>query len=176
MSRPGGRGGETRRGRSGLHRARWWATPTRGDPRDSATENRPPSVRAVRVKRWCKRPPAFRVTGTARQTPPGARSRRGACSSRERSRAARPSSRVDRTRSSATAALDGWSPTAAPRGARGQNPAYRPAHPSGPQGSTGIPVGTTTLDSARGDDVTFQPPTRQTHPVEAYHQAWTLLE
>ena len=42
MSRPGGRGGVTRRGRSGLHRARWWATPTRGDPRDSATENRPP--------------------------------------------------------------------------------------------------------------------------------------
>src|SRR3954464_6234867 len=42
MSRPGGRDGETRRGRSGLHRARWWATPTRGDPRDSATENRPP--------------------------------------------------------------------------------------------------------------------------------------
>src|SRR5262245_13225287 len=31
-----------RRGRSGLHRARWWVTPTRGDPRDSATENRPP--------------------------------------------------------------------------------------------------------------------------------------
>ena len=24
--------------------------------------------------------------------------------------------------------------------------------------------------------MTFQPPTRQTHPVEAYHQAWTLLE
>ena len=42
MSRPGGRGEETRRGRSGLHRARWWVTPTRGDPRDSATENRPP--------------------------------------------------------------------------------------------------------------------------------------
>jgi len=32
MSWPGGREGrETgRRGRSGLHRARWWATPTRG--------------------------------------------------------------------------------------------------------------------------------------------------
>ena len=32
----------TRRGKSGLLRARWWVTPTRGDPRDSATENRPP--------------------------------------------------------------------------------------------------------------------------------------
>ena len=30
------------RGRSGLHRAGWWLTATRGDPRDSATENRPP--------------------------------------------------------------------------------------------------------------------------------------
>ena len=34
-----------------------------------------PGVTAVRVKRWCKRPPASRVTATARQTPPGARSR-----------------------------------------------------------------------------------------------------
>ncbi len=47
MSWPGDRGpshpwGEAGRGRSGLHRAGWWVTPTRGDPRDSATENRPP--------------------------------------------------------------------------------------------------------------------------------------
>ena len=44
-SRPGGRVGAFghRRGKSGLHRAGWWVTPTRGDPRDSATENRPPS-------------------------------------------------------------------------------------------------------------------------------------
>src|SRR5262245_66442460 len=63
------------RGKSGLHRARWWVTPTRGDPRDSATENRPPLPGEVRVKRWCKRPPATRATGSARQTPPGARSR-----------------------------------------------------------------------------------------------------
>lgn len=61
----------------------------------------------VRVKRWCKRPPAVRVTGPARQTPPGARSNSA------RSRAARPSARVDRTRPPATAALDGWSPNGA---------------------------------------------------------------
>jgi hypothetical protein len=30
------------RGTSGLHRAGWWPTATRGDPRDSATESRPP--------------------------------------------------------------------------------------------------------------------------------------
>ena len=34
--------GNHRRGRSGLRRAGWWPTATRGDPRDSATENRPP--------------------------------------------------------------------------------------------------------------------------------------
>ncbi len=68
-SRPGGRVGvrAPRRGTSGLHRAGWLATPTRGDPRDSATENRPPRrSRPVRVKRWCKRPPAPGVTRAAR--------------------------------------------------------------------------------------------------------------
>ena len=48
----------------------------------------------VRVKRRCKRPPAFRVTGTARQTPPGARSRRARAGNRtnprRRLRVARP--------------------------------------------------------------------------------------
>ena len=34
------------RGTSGLHRAGWWLTATRGDPRDSATENRPPGASA----------------------------------------------------------------------------------------------------------------------------------
>ena len=112
------------RGRSGLPRAGRWATPTRSDPRDSATENRPPeAVLEVRVKRWCKRPPAIRVTGPARQTPPGARSNSA------RSRAARPSARVDRTRPAATPVLDRWSPNGAPQGTREQNPAYRPAPP-----------------------------------------------
>ena len=44
-SRPGGRvpGCEAPvRGTSGLHRARCWVTPSRGDPQDSATESRPP--------------------------------------------------------------------------------------------------------------------------------------
>src|SRR6476620_4119117 len=35
------------RGRSGLRRAGRWATPTRGNPRDSATENRPPEAVAL---------------------------------------------------------------------------------------------------------------------------------
>ena len=62
--------GNHRRGRSGLRRAGWWPTATRGDPRDSATENRPPLHRSAgggaRVKRWCKRPPAAWVTRSAR--------------------------------------------------------------------------------------------------------------
>ena len=50
-SRPDGRVGTfgSRRGKSGLHRARWWVTPTRGDPRDSATERRPPPIRFGRA-------------------------------------------------------------------------------------------------------------------------------
>ena len=45
--RPSARGG----GKSGLRRARWSLTATRGDPRESATETIPPSARRVRVKR-----------------------------------------------------------------------------------------------------------------------------
>ena len=66
------------RGRSGLHRAGCWLTASRGDPQDSATENRPPMAgpkgpAQVRVKRCGKSAPASGATRTARQTPPGAR-------------------------------------------------------------------------------------------------------
>ena len=37
-------GGDPCRGTSGLHRAGWWVTPTRGNPRESATESRPPPL------------------------------------------------------------------------------------------------------------------------------------
>jgi len=36
--------GAGRRGKSGLHRAGWLSTTTRREPRDSATENRPPAA------------------------------------------------------------------------------------------------------------------------------------
>jgi hypothetical protein len=50
VSRPGGRGAGPgdrgrRRGRSGLHRAGCWRDASRGDPQESATENRPPMGR-----------------------------------------------------------------------------------------------------------------------------------
>ena len=86
------------------------------------------------MKRWCKRPPAPPVTGVARQTPPGARP------DRERSRAARPSSRVGRDgdrphagrerrgRRRRRPEMDGRTPPPVRR-RRGQDPAYRPARP-----------------------------------------------
>ena len=76
-------------GKSGHRRAGCWLTARGGDPTDSATESRPPRAlgRAVRVKRCGKSAPAIRVTGSARQTPPGARPNRRA-SSRQRERRA----------------------------------------------------------------------------------------
>ena len=69
VSRPGGRGRDRfgpGRGRSGLHRAGCWLTASRGDPQESATENRPPMAAPpaqVRVKRCGKSAPAVRATG-----------------------------------------------------------------------------------------------------------------
>lgn len=76
------------------------------------------------MKRWGKSPPATRVTGTARQTPPGARSRscRPRRTMRARPRAARPSARVDCWRLSATAVVDGWSPPGCPERVPGTEP------------------------------------------------------
>ena len=42
------------RGTSGLHRARCWVTPSRGDPQDSATESRPPMATGPRIGRTGK--------------------------------------------------------------------------------------------------------------------------
>ncbi len=73
----------------------------------------------VRVKRWSKSPPAPRATGTARQTPPGARP------DSVRPRAARPSTRVGRRRPSATAVVDRWSPITEPGLQVGPSPICR---------------------------------------------------
>ena len=85
-------------GKSGHRRAGCWLTARGGDPTDSATESRPPrvSVRgpAARVKRCGKSAPAVRVTGPARQTPPGARPNRRASPRQRGRRVARPGPRV----------------------------------------------------------------------------------
>ncbi len=131
-SRPGGRvpapSRERRRpvrGTSGLHRARCWVTPSRGDPQESATENRPPMAwRHVqaRVKRCGKSAPAPGATRAARQTPPGARPDRGRTARPTGAQAPRPPGRplepAGNRRPRGMAAPGPYGP--------GQNPAYRP--------------------------------------------------
>src|ERR1700709_1112489 len=55
------------RGKSGHHRAGWSVTPTRGNPRDSATENTPPTAAResgpARLKRCGKSAPGPRGPG-----------------------------------------------------------------------------------------------------------------
>jgi len=82
--------------------------------------NRPPVFVLVRVKRCGKSAPALRVTGAARQTPPGARSKAAPVTVllRRCLRAARPSLRVDRSRPPVTVDPDGWSPASARTGHR----------------------------------------------------------
>ena len=63
-------------GKSELRRAGWSLTATGGDPKESATENIPPAIWQVRVKRRGKSSPVSRVTGKAWQTPSGARPNR----------------------------------------------------------------------------------------------------
>ena len=52
-------------GKSELRRAGWSLTATGGDPKESATENIPPAIWQVRVKRRGKSSPVSRVTGKA---------------------------------------------------------------------------------------------------------------
>ena len=47
LCRLSNRGGTSLRGKSGHHRARWSVTPTRGNPRESATEITPPKPEAA---------------------------------------------------------------------------------------------------------------------------------
>ena len=49
LSRPDHRVVEIHRGKSGLHRAKRWVTPTRSNPRESATESKPPAFMKVKV-------------------------------------------------------------------------------------------------------------------------------
>ena len=92
----------------------WRLTAAGGDPRESATENKPPrlgfGLRAVRVKRCGKSAPRVLVTRAARQTPPGARPNRGG---RERGNPARkpvfrPAARVGCSRRLAIGVPDEW--------------------------------------------------------------------
>ena len=87
------------------------------------------------MKRWCKRPPALRATGAARQTPPGARSRsrRPARAPGARTFEGGPPECAGRSLEAAGNGRRRWMVApGAPRGSPGQNPAYRPARPHHP--------------------------------------------
>ncbi len=86
----------------------------------------------VRVKRWCKRPPAFRVTGAARQTPPGARSRGWEASASCLRRRVACSMSAGRPHETVGNGSPRWMITNAlsvRRGRGSQDPAYRPTRP-----------------------------------------------
>jgi hypothetical protein len=96
-------GGMQKGGKSGLRRARCWVTPSPGDGKESATENRPPSQS---LSDWA------RVKRRGKSSPLRWRQRRHGKPHLEqdqvvgRLRAARPSPRVGRLTSIAILGLD----------------------------------------------------------------------
>ncbi len=110
-----------RRGKSGLRRARWWVTPTRGDPRDSATENRPPA-QAGKGETVVQETTSIPGDRDGSANPTWSKTKKDAARrSRTWMRAARPSVRVGRTASGQEAVGNGghrWMITARARGHR----------------------------------------------------------
>src|SRR5690242_8000813 len=106
----GGRGGfvPARKVRAPRKR-RWRVTPAGGDPRESATESRPPMLasRAGKGERVRQERTAGLVTGPAWQTPPGARPNRGATWA-----SFRPGARVGCSTPDANPGLEEWPPIA----------------------------------------------------------------
>ncbi len=99
-----------------------------GDPRESATENKPPGATSARVKRCGKSAP--RAWQQERQGKPHREQNRiGAARRLALPGPFRPAARVGCMKHPATDVPDEWSssvPAQSERG-RGQNPAYRPA-------------------------------------------------
>jgi len=103
-----------------------------GDPRESATENRPPGWFAsqARVKRWGKSPPRERQR-KRHGKPHREQDQIGAARRATGTRRFRAAARVGRARRSVTGVPEEW-PSIAVQvspGGRGQNPAYRPSDP-----------------------------------------------
>ena len=95
-----------------------------GDPRESATESKPPACARVRVKGCGKSAPRGLATGAARQTPPGARPNRGGMRARAfRSVSRPPPGLVARGARQRASQMNGHHAGES----RAQNPAYRPA-------------------------------------------------
>jgi hypothetical protein len=128
-SRPDGRLAESGEESPGSMDERCRVIPGGGDPRESATEKRPPAFGPVRVKRWGKSPPRTRQRG------------RHGKPHREQDQEGiawafifgwgpasfRRAIRVGRAKRPATGAPDEWPSRRWSRPAALQNPAYRPA-------------------------------------------------
>ena len=113
------------RGKSGLHGGTVPGNARRGrgptpNPRESATENRPPELAPARVKRWGKSPPRPRQRGWHGK-PHREQGRIGTTGRQARDRL-RSVVRVDRTRPRATAVPDEWPSPRHPPGRRGTEP------------------------------------------------------
>ena len=100
-----------RGGKSGLHRTRWWVTPTVRKDRESATENRPPMARLrdqARVKRCGKSAPrSWRQDWQGKPRREQDQAERRGCPSRYHVR-------VGCTRRRATGVLEKWTLTTEP--------------------------------------------------------------
>ena len=119
----------------GSTEARCRLTAGGGDPRESATENRPPAPAVPQGATAAGKGETVRqertaplVTGAAGQTPPGARPNRGG---RHGAKALMqgcfsPVARVGRVRRAAMRVPEEW-PSRRPATGVGQNPAYRPS-------------------------------------------------
>ena len=113
------------RGKSGLHGGTVPGNARRGrgstpNPRESATENRPPEFTPARVKRWGKSPPRPRQRGWHGK-PHREQGQIGTTGRQARGRL-RSVVRVDRTRPRATAVPDEWPSPRRPPGLRGTEP------------------------------------------------------
>ena len=110
----------------GSMETRWRLTAAGGDPRESATESKPPRLAGVRVKGCGKSAPLRRRR--RRQGKPHREQDQIGVAGRARKRGARsvfrPATRVDCSRRSAMGVPDEWPSR---RETSRQNPAYRPA-------------------------------------------------
>ena len=121
-------------------------TPGGGDPRESATESKPPA----RKRPSGRLPAPVRVKGCGKSAPRLRRRRRHGKPHREQDRVGaagpatgqagfRAAARVGRARRPATGVPDEWSSPRSPsNGGGGQNPAYRPSDPFFPRHLPGV--------------------------------------
>ena len=147
--------GRKLRGKSGLHRAGWWVTPTGRKPRDSATENKPPMAPdpqgpgdQARAKRRGKSPPRRRRRlrhGKPHPEKDHIGTERPVARPEARRGPRRHDVRVGRWRPSATTVVDRWRSRRKPHRtrltARSNTSAPRPRRGGSPPGGGAVVAG-----------------------------------